>query len=514
MSFDQQPQASTTTDDERLPIVIVGGGPAGLALGVELALAKVPFVVLERRTREDLVVNTNSFYDISRSGTQALLRIGGGRIARRLASLAVPLRWTTLYSAKGKRICELDSANGPGAEGIPAYNLLRSELLSTMLEVLEETLASASASEADSEAASSSSSSSSPPSSSVRFSCNVREIDFTSEVPSVTLADGETIRARLVVGADGIHSVVRKRVFGDTGFRSDGIVACWGVANDDVNTTTTNNENDDANQSESGGGGDSTSTSTNTNTSTSTSTSVRPGGEGHLAMRGTTMVYGVRHSRASLWAVTFDLGEPYVTVPPLGRGETWKSKVLAATATVNVPIVDDLIHSTPEGQVCATMCADRRPLSTFVRGKIVLLGDSAHPFTPFAGQGASQAMVDAVVLSHMLLRHHQHAGDGDDVGAIQAFDEMVRAPAIEQVEMSRSFATMSMVERIGFAAVMQLARISSKFIYGMMFNGDASVRPNKLLPLEGAAVEEYDQALAQFQERIGSGSGSSGTARE
>ncbi len=42
------------------------------------------------------------------------------------------------------------------------------------------------------------------------------------------------------------------------------------------------------------------------------------------------------------------------------------------------------------------------PLPALHRGKIVLLGDAAHPMTPNLGQGACQAIEDAVVLAHAL----------------------------------------------------------------------------------------------------------------
>lgn len=43
-----------------------------------------------------------------------------------------------------------------------------------------------------------------------------------------------------------------------------------------------------------------------------------------------------------------------------------------------------------------------RPLRTFVRGRVVLLGDAAHAMTPNLGQGAGQGIEDAVTLTLLL----------------------------------------------------------------------------------------------------------------
>lgn len=42
---------------------------------------------------------------------------------------------------------------------------------------------------------------------------------------------------------------------------------------------------------------------------------------------------------------------------------------------------------------------DRQPLESWTSGRVAMLGDAAHPMTPFLGQGASMAIEDAVVLA-------------------------------------------------------------------------------------------------------------------
>ncbi|WP_326558657.1 FAD-dependent monooxygenase [Micromonospora sp. NBC_01796] len=70
-----------------------------------------------------------------------------------------------------------------------------------------------------------------------------------------------------------------------------------------------------------------------------------------------------------------------------GRFGSWHDPIpalLAATAADTV--IRDDIH-----------CLDA-PLPSYVRGRVVLLGDAAHAMTPNLGQGAGQAIEDAVVL--------------------------------------------------------------------------------------------------------------------
>jgi 2-polyprenyl-6-methoxyphenol hydroxylase-like FAD-dependent oxidoreductase len=59
---------------------------------------------------------------------------------------------------------------------------------------------------------------------------------------------------------------------------------------------------------------------------------------------------------------------------------------------------------------------DRDPLPSWSAGAVTLLGDAAHPLLPHTGQGAAQAMVDAVTLGRLL------AGEASVEAALQAYD--------------------------------------------------------------------------------------------
>lgn len=64
--------------------------------------------------------------------------------------------------------------------------------------------------------------------------------------------------------------------------------------------------------------------------------------------------------------------------------------------------VPEIVAGTSEGAILQNDIVDRPPLRWWGRGRVTLLGDAAHPTTPNLGQGACQAIEDAVVLAHCL----------------------------------------------------------------------------------------------------------------
>ena len=66
--------------------------------------------------------------------------------------------------------------------------------------------------------------------------------------------------------------------------------------------------------------------------------------------------------------------------------------------------IPDLIEATDPERIAPALTYDRPPLRGWGRGLVTLLGDAAHPMKPNLGQGAAQALEDAVVLGECLSR--------------------------------------------------------------------------------------------------------------
>lgn len=76
---------------------------------------------------------------------------------------------------------------------------------------------------------------------------------------------------------------------------------------------------------------------------------------------------------------------------------------------------------------------DREPLSRWGNGRLVLLGDAAHPMLPHMGQGANQSVEDAVALATIL----DSAESADLVGAVHRYETLRRERASQVQGNSR-----------------------------------------------------------------------------
>ncbi|KAG0238740.1 hypothetical protein BGW42_002606 [Actinomortierella wolfii] len=65
------------------------------------------------------------------------------------------------------------------------------------------------------------------------------------------------------------------------------------------------------------------------------------------------------------------------------------------------PTVGDLVNNTPTEYISKVMLEEKL-YTTWTHGRTALMGDACHKFFPYGGQGAINAMLDAVVLANVL----------------------------------------------------------------------------------------------------------------
>lgn len=95
------------------------------------------------------------------------------------------------------------------------------------------------------------------------------------------------------------------------------------------------------------------------------------------------------------------------------------------------PLVTRIISKTPETTLVDWKLVYRDPLPTWVSpsGRVLLLGDSAHPFLPTSAQGATQALEDAVVIAVCLRR-----GGKENVPASVRCHEKIRYDRVREIQ--------------------------------------------------------------------------------
>ena len=314
-----------------MSVIIVGAGIGGLTAALALARRGAPSVVLERAEQLDEV---GAGLQLSSNACRVLFDLGLEGEIRRIghAPDAVMVRGAT----DGRVL--LENRLGAFAEqrwGAPYLQVKRSALQALLAEA---TTASGLVE--------------------TRLGSDVTTID--REAARVRLATGEDIGGEAIIGCDGLNSVVRRALWGETPARFTGQTAWRGLAS---------------------------------------SADLSPEWSG----------------KAAVWAghrkhfVHYPVGEGLVNMVAVveaseAGGESWSEvgqhAALAATFDDWPEPVRAVIAAVQTPWRSALF--DRPPLPQWSKGCATLLGDAAHPTLPFLAQGAAMAIEDAVILAECL----------------------------------------------------------------------------------------------------------------
>lgn len=183
----------------------------------------------------------------------------------------------------------------------------------------------------------------------IQLNKRLKEIGTSGEGYALQFEDGALVEAPFVIGADGIHSIVRQQLFSENTIRSAEQI-CWrGLVQFNL-----------------------------------------PGKYQHDAIeawgRGTRFGMAEIGKGILYWYLVVDA---VMDLPETDLIDIVKEYDL---------LVKEIIKATPPGKIFKSPLTDLQPVQVWNKDRLCLLGDAAHATTPNLGQGACQAIEDAYVL--------------------------------------------------------------------------------------------------------------------
>ena len=177
--------------------------------------------------------------------------------------------------------------------------------------------------------------------------------------------DGTTAEGDLLVGADGIHSPTRRLLAPDAPAPAyTGLVGVGGYSHSDTIPPT-------------------------------------PATQHFVFGRRAFFGYLVKDSGEIWWFANLARSQEPSREELAGiSSQAWQRHLLELFAG-DLPLIGEIVQAT-DGDVGAHIVEDLTTTPTWHRGPVVLIGDAAHATSPNAGQGASLAMEDALVLAKCL----------------------------------------------------------------------------------------------------------------
>jgi len=304
------------------PVVIAGAGPAGLALGIGLLTRDQEVHLIERRSRATFLNDVGGAYELTARTLEHLHSLG---VLDAVRARGTELTRFELRSLRGGVLQRLDFARG----GFAVFAITRAALQGALLERFEALGGR------------------------VTYEDHLSVVDVDGDRVHASCQSGASFSTGALVGADGVHSSVRRLVFDSAPAIDVGIAALWGRLDDDA----------------------------------------FPVDRGHsvgLVGAGRSLVVaraGTRERPRTLFTLCSS-----VDASPLDRHAVFRTlpPQLAARLEQAHDVAETRLYAQP-------------PLRSYVRGPVVLLGDAAHGMPPFLGLGANSAIEDASLFAEALV---------------------------------------------------------------------------------------------------------------
>jgi len=389
--------SSTAQNGHQLPVIIVGAGPCGLVAALSLQKYGVPFVLIEKASRAKICSNAGSGFELAPTAVEILQN----RLGIDLSEIMSYYRGVGIMTAEGKQI---------RYSKLPDYDggsINRAELQNHLLK-----LVFPSSSEEEG----------------VLFCGSGIESYQEDEAGGkvvATLTSGENVSGCALLACDGIHSRCRAVMHGgydsskdwetnvQTGKSKDPLHFCntmiyWGKTPSPKGSDLNNElfkiiKEDKRNKGE------------------DINLSYMLMGLATMKAPACIFIAPVENNTQLVWAISIRSESQRTSESndgkdltrrgggPLTKAEKkrlfdftshGKDSESIVRGIKNFPLLEKLIEATPAKDITEAGLFDRENLDLPYSSEtklVALLGDAAHPQTPFEGQGANMAISDAYV---------------------------------------------------------------------------------------------------------------------